>query len=54
MSKFKIGDVVKLKSGSPIMTISKDYKSGWYQVSWFLDGLPKEYDFDEGVLELQE
>jgi uncharacterized protein YodC (DUF2158 family) len=27
MSKFKIGDVVILKSGSPSMTISEDYKT---------------------------
>lgn len=52
MSSFKPGDTVKLKSGSPTLTIIKDYGNGYYQVTWFLDGLPKEYDTVGAALEL--
>lgn len=58
MAEFKVGDVVKLKSGGPNMTIegrTQEYgvtsKTHWHCV-WF-DG-PQNYkeDFSETVLEL--
>lgn len=51
MSKFKVGDVVVLKSGSPRMTVKFDNK-GEYIVNWFLDGKVESAMFLEDQLEI--
>lgn len=34
--KFKLGEIVKLRSGGPVMTVTAmDYNAGPYQLSWF-------------------
>jgi uncharacterized protein YodC (DUF2158 family) len=35
MSKFQSGDVVRLNSGSPDMTVSSAGKDGTYNLVWF-------------------
>ena len=62
MQNFKIGDVVKLKSGSPDMTISsieptyKDSKlvPDEYDCTcvWFVEYLPQHYTFNCKTLKL--
>ena len=62
--KFKIGDVVVLKSGSPSMTITSDktgidYHKGkvWYgnyECKWFDGDEMKEARFPQDALELDE
>ncbi|NRA53025.1 MAG: DUF2158 domain-containing protein [Gammaproteobacteria bacterium] len=34
---FKIGDVVRLKSGGPLMTVQSIWEDGQYQCAWFVD-----------------
>lgn len=67
--KFKIGDVVVLKSGSPKMTINNpnttryltdnmrgftDDFNGTYQCKWFENDVAKEGDYAEDALVLVE
>lgn len=58
MSKFKIGDLVILKSGSPTMTVTSIVKSfdgaretGYVKVSWFQDGVVDRSEFHQDALE---
>lgn len=52
--EFKIGDVVKLKSGGPDMTVEKLGKgmTGEMFVTcvWFKDGTPVKFDFSPPAL----
>ncbi|RDI13206.1 YodC family protein [Flavobacterium sp. AG291] len=50
MEKFKIGDVVVLKSGGPKMTVAKDYNNGNYHTNWFTSGTLKWNDFEGQTL----
>lgn len=54
MNTFKVGDIVRLKSGSPIMTIQKIYSSAAVQTIWFVDNQPYLYDFYVETLEVVE
>lgn len=38
MIKFKLGDVVRLKSGGPTMTVTSIDRDGDVGVIWFLNG----------------
>ncbi|SDJ92791.1 YodC family protein [Flavobacterium noncentrifugens] len=53
MSNFKVGDVVRLKSGGPKMTISKVYNE-MVEATWFLNDIPKVYDFYVNTLEIDD
>lgn len=49
---FQVGDLVKLKSGSPLMTVSfVDEK--WVRVRWFQDGQFRKEEFIFAILEKQ-
>ena len=48
--KFNIGDVVKLKSGGPDMTIKQYYDENSVRCIWFIDGLLKEDFFPAAAL----
>ena len=37
MKKWTVGDVVRLKSGGPSMTIVQVLEDGWLLVLWFKD-----------------
>ena len=59
MDKFKLGDVVVLKSGGPAMTISEkvyDYgtETGKWECKWFQDNQSKVDTFHQDTLELDE
>lgn len=48
--KFKIGDVVRLRSGGPAMTVG-DCRGSIYACTWFKpDGEPCSRNFDEATL----
>ena len=60
-NKYKIGDVVMLKSGGPKMTVSSvprdpdpnvlsDRGSSWYSCSWFKGGSLEHGTFSEDLL----
>ncbi|TWB15061.1 uncharacterized protein YodC (DUF2158 family) [Nitrospirillum amazonense] len=53
---FNLGDVVRLKSGGPVMTVISAgtmYSGEKYTSTvWFLDGTVQKYDFHPAVLEL--
>ena len=63
--KFKVGDVVTLKSGSPKMTVSEiNYKlrygtgnvdvfTGFVNCTWFLEDVLKEATFHQDVLQTE-
>ena len=65
MAKFKVGDVVQLKSGGPDMTVMAVYESGvqymacsnkygdseaFYNCAWFLDNKHSEIVYPEDTL----
>lgn len=53
MAKFKIGDVVWLKSGSPKMTITfvgNSKNQTYYECNWFDDNTVKRSRFVEATL----
>ena len=58
--KFKAGDLVRLKSGGPVMTIEKvnfDYYKAWegtYNCSWFAGAKDNHRSFAEEALEAAE
>jgi len=57
MDKFKIGDVVVLKSGGPSMTISEKYydfgnETGKWECKWFEGSEPKSGIFHQDTLQL--
>ncbi|MBP1638958.1 MAG: putative small protein [Bacteroidetes bacterium] len=61
MGKFKIGDQVALKSGSPTMTVSDismnlngTQETGFVHVSWYSDGKVNRDEFHEDALEIDE
>lgn len=47
---FKVGDVVELKSGGPIMTVSDVYNDGTLRARWFLDGKIQIGEFSSPML----
>lgn len=55
--KFKAGDLVQLKSGSPVMTVEKadfDYARQWqgtYSCSWFAGAKNNTKSFTEASLQ---
>ncbi len=61
--KFKIGDVVVLKSGGPVMTINKEIPtidsrlnrifSGAYECIWFIGDNSNSGTFHQDALELK-
>jgi len=51
MSGFKIGDVVQLKSGGPLMTINSVEESEYY-CQWFVDNKMNDGSFHRDSLEL--
>ncbi|HBC3496597.1 TPA: DUF2158 domain-containing protein [Vibrio parahaemolyticus] len=48
---FNIGDVVTLKSGSPLMTVGYINNDGKIFCQWFLEGEVKSYSFHPQSLE---
>ena len=53
-SEFKVGDVVRLKSGSPKMTISTIDSFGVFQVTWFDGTKASQLVVDPGALVLDD
>ncbi len=64
-AKFKVGDTVRLKSGSPKMTISENKMSisvsgevmtftGYVRCTWFNDDKLMDASFDQDTLDLDE
>lgn len=49
MAAMKIGDVVRLKSGGPFMTITGEYY-GNHACTWFVDGKPVSGNYPEESL----
>ncbi|TCB79334.1 DUF2158 domain-containing protein [Acinetobacter sp. ANC 3781] len=46
MSDIKVGDVVQLKSGGSLMTVSEVNDAGWSECTWFdKDGVVKKHYF---------
>ena len=58
--KFKAGDLVQLKSGSPVMTVEeadRDYTGQWkgtYSCSWFAGAKNNHRSFTEASLKVAE
>ncbi|CAI3951565.1 YodC family protein [Commensalibacter communis] len=50
MDIIKIGDIVMLKSGSPMLTVS-DIDDGGILCVWFVEGEVKTYQFNRFVLQ---
>lgn len=48
---FRIGDLVRLKSGGPIMTIEWINPHGTLSCGWFVDGVHKDYGFLSDALQ---
>lgn len=51
-NKFKTGDVVKLKSGSPAMTVESYTNNGNLNCVWFGNEKYNEYALHEDILEI--
>lgn len=47
---FKAGDVVRLNSGGPLMTLSSLTNSGSWEAYWFVEGDPKWHSFKPEML----
>lgn len=54
MSQFKTGDVVVLKSGSPIMTVNEITIDGKVKTTWFVNDTPKTGLFQSEMLEISD
>lgn len=55
MSTFKVGDIVRVKSGSPVMTIVSCNPGNYYNCTWFsTDGKQQCNDFPGDALEISE
>jgi uncharacterized protein YodC (DUF2158 family) len=52
--QFQIGDVVRLRSGGPAMTVSAQHSNGKYNCQWFVDGEVKVATFAGESLEQPE
>lgn len=52
--KFKIGDEVRLISGSPTMTVREYLKGNLVQCDWFSNGKFEQRSFHEDQLEIYE
>ncbi|MDO7187303.1 DUF2158 domain-containing protein [Acinetobacter baumannii] len=51
MSKFNIGDVVYLKSGSPAMTVNRIFEErGTVECVWFVENEQKQFIFNADTL----
>ncbi len=53
MSKYRIGTIVRLRSGGPAMTVERsdpNNENGVY-CAYFIDGVPQAMPFDEAELE---
>ena len=57
--KFKVGDIVTLKSGSPKMTVAKivisektKMPNGYIKYTWFVNTILNNNDFNQDTLEL--
>ncbi len=51
MSKFNIGDVVYLKSGSPAMTVNRIFEErGTVECVWFVENEQKQFIFSADTL----
>lgn len=50
MTDFQVGDIVKLKSGSPNMTVKEYNEDGEVICVWFVDGKNTVAIFPEGML----
>ncbi|MEH0696908.1 YodC family protein [Vibrio owensii] len=48
---FNIGDVVRLKSGGPAMTVGEVSHEGSVYCQWFLEGQVLSYSFNSNSLE---
>ena len=53
MSQFKVGDVVKLKSGGPKMTVSSIDEDGYIGCTWFIENKREGDSFMEATLDLE-
>lgn len=54
MQQFKVGDVVQLKSGSPLMTVSEIEESNKFFCVWFSGDERKGGSFNAQVLKIYE
>lgn len=45
-----VGDVVRLKSGGPFMTITDVVFGGGWVCHWFVDGVAQTYNFPDAAL----
>ncbi len=50
MSKYRVGDIVRLKSGGPKMTVEVMQSRGFYTCSWFVRTEIKSWVFHENAL----
>jgi uncharacterized protein YodC (DUF2158 family) len=48
--QFGVGDVVVLKSGSPLMTVVDKAREGWLVCNWFEDGKVQSSTFPPAAL----
>lgn len=46
----KVGDLVALKSGGPVMTVNGQYDTGQFQCAWFVGEARLEGRFAEAAL----
>jgi uncharacterized protein YodC (DUF2158 family) len=54
MDKFKAGDLVRLKSGGPVMVVETVWEPLEYECQWFNDGALCKGRFMDDVLEAVE